>query len=69
MNDDPLYSIPEAARLLGGISVSTVERMLSRGDLCRVKVGMRRTFIRRSQLTRVIREVQPTKQGREPVSA
>jgi excisionase family DNA binding protein len=69
MNGDPLYSIPEAARLLGGISISTVERMLQRGDLCRVKVGKRRTFIRGSQLSRVIREEQPRAQSRGLVSA
>jgi excisionase family DNA binding protein len=56
MDDDPLYSIPEVGRRLGGISTSTVERMLSRGDLRRVKVGRRRTMIRASELARVIRE-------------
>jgi excisionase family DNA binding protein len=69
MNGDPLYSIPEAARLLGGISVSTVERMLQRGDLRRVKVGLRRTMIRGSELAKVIREEQPRAESAELLSA
>ena len=52
---DQLLSIEEAARRLGGISKFTVNSWLSRGILMRTKVGSR-TFIRESQLAKVIKD-------------
>lgn len=64
MDDFQLCSMSEAARLLGGISISTVERMVSRGDLRGVKVGLRRKMIVKSSLLKVIQEEKPREQGR-----
>lgn len=50
---DPLLSIEEAARWLGGVSKWTVEAWLSKGRLRRTKVG-RRTMIRVSELERFL---------------
>jgi excisionase family DNA binding protein len=55
---DELLSIPEAARRLGGLSYWTIAGWLSQGRLRRTKVG-RRTFIRSSELQRVIRDEAP----------
>lgn len=52
---DKLYSVPEAAKFLGGISKWTVHAWLSQGRLRRVKVGSR-TMIRESELLRVIED-------------
>ena len=51
--NDPLHSIPDAAKLLGNISVNTVGAWLSSGVLRRVKIGSR-TMIRESELLRLI---------------
>jgi excisionase family DNA binding protein len=53
--EDPLYSVSEAARILGGISKWTVHAWLSQGRLRRTKVGGR-TMIRESELARVIQD-------------
>ena len=50
-----LYSVEEAARLLGGISKWTVHAWLAKGRLQRTKVGSR-TMIRESELARVIQD-------------
>jgi excisionase family DNA binding protein len=50
---DPLLSVEEAARRLGGISKWTVHAWLSQGRLQRTKVGGR-TMIRQSELAKVI---------------
>ena len=50
---ESLYSVEEAARLLGGISKWTVHAWLSQGKLRRTKVGGR-TMIRESELQKVI---------------
>jgi excisionase family DNA binding protein len=50
---DPLLSVDEAARRLGGISKWTVHAWLSQGRLQRTKVGGR-TMIRESELEKVI---------------
>jgi excisionase family DNA binding protein len=52
---DNLVSIPEAARMLGGISEWTVRAWLSQGRLTRTKVG-RRTMLKEEELKKVIRE-------------
>jgi excisionase family DNA binding protein len=48
-----LYSIPDAATALGGVSKKTIEMWLTKGKLRRTKVG-RRTVIRESELQRFI---------------
>jgi excisionase family DNA binding protein len=52
---EPLYSIEEAARRLGGISKWTLFAWLSQGRLQRTKVGAR-TMIRQSELEKVIND-------------
>ena len=52
---EPLVSVEEAARLLGGVSKWTVYAWLSQGKLHRTKVG-RRTMLRQSELSRVIQD-------------
>ena len=63
---DPLYSVEDAAKALGGISKWTVHAWLSQGKLQRTKVG-RRTMIRESELERVVRHgaksPSPTQRG------
>lgn len=53
MQMDPLLSIDEAARRLGGLSKYTIQAWLSSGKLQRTKVGSR-TMIRESDLSSVI---------------
>jgi len=55
MELDKLYSVSDAAKLLGGISKWTVHAWLSRGKLQRTKVGGR-TMIRESELAKVIED-------------
>jgi excisionase family DNA binding protein len=52
---EKLVSIPEAAHLLGGVSVWTIRAWLSQGKLRRTKVGGR-TMIRESELRRFIED-------------
>jgi excisionase family DNA binding protein len=49
---DKLYSIKDAAQLLGGLSPGTIKVWLSQGKLQRTKVG-RRTMIAESELMRI----------------
>jgi len=55
MELERLYSVPEAAKLLGGISKWTIHAWLSQGKLQRTKVGGR-TMIRESELGKVIQD-------------
>ncbi len=55
METEKLYSVPDAAKFLGGISKWTVHAWLSQGRLRRVKVGSR-TMIRESELLKVIED-------------
>jgi excisionase family DNA binding protein len=52
---EKLFSVTEAAEVLGGISKWTVHAWLSKGRLQRTKVGGR-TMIRESELARVIQD-------------
>jgi len=52
---EPLFSVEEAAKLLGGISPWTVRFWLSSGKLKRTKIG-RRTMIAESELRKFIRD-------------
>jgi excisionase family DNA binding protein len=56
---DPLMSVTEAAKYLGGISKWTIYAWLSQGRLRRTKVGGR-TMIRESELLKVISEPAPS---------
>ena len=58
MENDPLYSVPEAAKYMGGITKHAVHAWLHQGKLRRTKVGSR-TMIRRSELERYIRSCNP----------
>ena len=55
LGEDPLFSVDEAAKYLGGLSPYTVHAWLSKGRLMRSKVGSR-TMIRKSELDRLIRD-------------
>lgn len=55
MDLDKLYSVSEAAKVLGGISKWTVHAWLSQGRMQRTKVGGR-TMIRESELRKVIKD-------------
>jgi len=55
MGSERLYSVPDAALFLGGISKWTVHAWLSQGRLQRVKVGSR-TMIRESELVKLIED-------------
>jgi excisionase family DNA binding protein len=55
MDLEKLYSVPEAAKVLGGVSKWTVHAWLSQGKLRRTKVGGR-TMIRESELQKVIED-------------
>lgn len=52
---EALYSVEDAAKLLGGISKWTVHAWLSKGRLQRTKVGGR-TMIRESELARIMED-------------
>ena len=52
---DPLLSVGEAAKRLGGLSRWTIYGWLSAGKLQRTKVGGR-TMIRESELAKVIQD-------------
>lgn len=52
---DRLYSVSDAGKLLGGVSVWTVRAWLSQGRLRRTKVGGR-TMVTESELERFIRD-------------
>jgi hypothetical protein len=52
---DELHSVKGSARFLGGLSHHTIESWLSSGKLKRTKIGAR-TFIRQSELERIIQE-------------
>lgn len=52
---EPLVSVEEAARLLGGLSKWTIYAWLSQGKLHRTKVG-RRTMLRQSELARIVKD-------------
>ena len=53
MREDRLFSVRDAAKYLGGLSVYTISAWLSQGKLRRVKVGSR-TMLRQSELDRLI---------------
>ena len=55
MEAEKLYSVPEAAKFLGGISKWTVHAWLAQGKMRRTKVGSR-TMIRESELQKVIED-------------
>ncbi len=52
-----LYSVPEAAKRLGGVSIFTVRTWLSTGKLRKTKIGGR-TMVSEAELLRFIRQGQ-----------
>jgi excisionase family DNA binding protein len=50
---EALFSVEEAARMLGGLSKYTIHAWLSKGKLQRTKVGSR-TMIRESSLQKLL---------------
>ena len=52
---EPLYSVEEAARRLGGVSKWTVHSWLSKGRLKRTKVG-KRTMVKESDLLQFLKD-------------
>jgi excisionase family DNA binding protein len=52
---EPLFSVAEAGKRLGGISKWTIHSWLSQGKIRRTKVGGR-TMIRESELLKVIED-------------
>lgn len=53
MESEKLYSVPDAAKFLGGISPWTIHAWLSKGKLQRTKIGSR-TFVRETELLKMI---------------
>jgi excisionase family DNA binding protein len=59
-----LLDLPSAAADLGGIGISTLRRMIARGDLPIVRLG-RRVLIRREALEELIAEQAKLSDGTE----
>ena len=62
---EPLVSVEEAARLLGGVSKWTIYAWLSQGRLQRTKIGSR-TMLRESELARFVEDENRSKESRRP---
>jgi len=62
MTTDKLHNLPEAARLLGGISIWTLRRWIALGDVIVVRLG-RRVFLRTEEIERIRREGLPSLRG------
>ena len=54
-----LHSLPEAATLLGGISVRTIRRYISRGNIRVTRIG-RRVLVTSEEIERIRREGLPS---------
>jgi hypothetical protein len=59
MTTGKLHDLPEAARLLGGISVWTLRRWITLGDVNVVRLG-RRVFLRTEEIERICRKGLPS---------
>jgi excisionase family DNA binding protein len=59
--EDKLFSIKEAAKYLGGVSVWTLYAWISKGRLAKTKVGAR-TMIRESALQALLADCNPHSQ-------
>jgi hypothetical protein len=57
LEQERLHSVQDAARLLGGVSVSLIRKWLGQGLLTKVKIG-RRTMVRERDLLRMIKPEQ-----------
>jgi hypothetical protein len=55
MEAEKLYSVPDAAKFLGGISPWTIHAWLSKGKLQRTKIGSR-TMVRESELLKIVKD-------------
>lgn len=58
----PLISLAEAARLLD-VSTDTVRRMIARGELQAVRVGLRKIKLRVTDVEAAARPILPTEEG------
>lgn len=56
---DRLLSLAEVREALGGLSESTVARLIGRGELATVKIGRRR-MVEPAELRRFVRRTGPT---------
>jgi predicted site-specific integrase-resolvase len=54
-----LYALPEAAKALGGISVWTLRKHISNGQIRVIRIG-RRVFLDSDELERIRREGLPS---------
>lgn len=54
-----LYALPEAAKLLGGISVWTLRKHIFRGNVAVTRIG-RRVFVPSEEVERIRREGLPS---------
>ncbi|PYU16929.1 MAG: hypothetical protein DMG37_01145 [Acidobacteria bacterium] len=54
-----IYSKSDAARRLGGVSLATIDKHISRGSIKSTKIG-RRVFIGHAELNRIAREGLPS---------
>jgi hypothetical protein len=59
MTTEKLHDLPEAAGLLGGISIWTLRRWITLGDVNVVRLG-RRVFLRTEEIERIRREGLPS---------
>jgi hypothetical protein len=59
MATEKLHDLPEAARLLGGISIWTLRRWIALGGVSVVRLG-RRVFLRTEEIERIWREGLPS---------
>ncbi len=53
-----LYSKPDAARRLGGVSIALIDKHIARGTVKATKIG-RRTFLSHAELNRISKEGLP----------
>lgn len=54
-----LYSKQDAARRLGGVSIATIDKHISKGAIKTTKIG-RRTFLSHAELNRISKEGLPS---------
>jgi excisionase family DNA binding protein len=59
-----LHGLDEAAKMLGGISVWTLRKHISRGGIAATRLG-RRVFLSSEEVERIRREGLPSIQARE----
>lgn len=58
-SESRLYSLPDAAQQLGGVSIWTLRKHLQQSHITAVKLG-RRVFISQEEIDRITREGLPS---------